>query len=109
LETGTPDDSDPLEPPRASHRRVSAASHATTAQGRDLTKLAIGALGIVYGDIGTSPLYALRECLSAEHGVAATPANVLGILSLMFWSLVAVVVVKYLVFVLRADELSSLA
>jgi KUP system potassium uptake protein len=104
LDTGSIDDSDPLEPTRASHRRVSSASHATTPQGRDLTKLAIGALGIVYGDIGTSPLYALRECVSAEHGVAATPANVLGILSLMFWSLVAVVVVKYLVFVLRADN-----
>jgi KUP system potassium uptake protein len=104
LDTGSTDDSDPLEPTRASHRRVSSASHATTPQGRDLTKLAIGALGIVYGDIGTSPLYALRECVSAEHGVAATPANVLGILSLMFWSLVAVVVVKYLVFVLRADN-----
>jgi KUP system potassium uptake protein len=104
LETGTTDDSDPLEPSRASRRRVSSASHVRTAQGRDLTRLAIGALGIVYGDIGTSPLYALRECVSAEHGVAPTAANVLGILSLMFWSLVGVVVVKYLVFVLRADN-----
>jgi KUP system potassium uptake protein len=66
--------------------------------------LAIGALGVVYGDIGTSPLYALRECVNGPHGVAATPANILGLLSLVFWSLTLVVVVKYLVFILRADN-----
>src|SRR4051794_11476164 len=68
------------------------------------TKLALGALGVVYGDIGTSPLYALKECVTGEHGVPPTPANVLGLLSLVFWSLTLVVVVKYLVFVLAADN-----
>jgi KUP system potassium uptake protein len=68
--------------------------------------LALGALGVVYGDIGTSPLYAMNECLLAKnkHAVATSLPNVLGVLSLFFWSLVLVVVVKYLVFVLRADN-----
>ncbi|MGZ3481861.1 MAG: KUP/HAK/KT family potassium transporter, partial [Myxococcaceae bacterium] len=58
-------------------------------------QLAIAALGIVFGDIGTSPLYAMRECFG-EHGVAPTSENVLGVLSLMLWSLTLVVAVKYL-------------
>jgi KUP system potassium uptake protein len=73
-------------------------------RGRELAKLALGALGIVYGDIGTSPLYAIKECVNAPHGVPPTPENVLGVLSLVFWSMIAVVVVKYLVFVVRADN-----
>lgn len=64
----------------------------------------IGALGVVYGDIGTSPLYALRECFAPTHGVAPTEPNVLGLLSLVFWSLALIVCVKYLWFVLRADN-----
>ncbi|ATB30327.1 potassium transporter Kup [Melittangium boletus] len=66
--------------------------------------LAVGALGIVFGDIGTSPLYALRECFTGEHGVAPTHDNVLGVLSLIFWALIIVVSVKYVVFVMRADN-----
>jgi KUP system potassium uptake protein len=66
--------------------------------------LALGALGIVYGDIGTSPLYALRECFSGPHRVEPTHDNVLGVLSLVFWALIIVVSVKYLVFVMRADN-----
>jgi KUP system potassium uptake protein len=66
--------------------------------------LALGALGVVYGDIGTSPLYAIRECFQPAHHLPATEANVLGILSLVFWSLVLIVSIKYLVFVLRADN-----
>lgn len=67
--------------------------------------MAIGALGVVYGDIGTSPLYAIRECfLPSPHGVAPTPGNILGILSLFFWSLTLVISVKYLTFVMRADN-----
>jgi KUP system potassium uptake protein len=68
--------------------------------------LMLGALGVVYGDIGTSPLYAIKECFSPDspHHVAATPANVLGVLSLVFWSLTLIVSVKYLTFVLRADN-----
>jgi KUP system potassium uptake protein len=66
--------------------------------------LALAALGIVYGDIGTSPLYAIKECFHGEHGVAATPANVLGVLSLVVWSLVVVVSFKYLAFIMKADN-----
>ena len=66
--------------------------------------LSLGALGIVYGDIGTSPLYALRESFSAAHGVDPTAANVMGVLSLIFWSLIVLISVKYLEFVLRADN-----
>ncbi len=69
-----------------------------------LPLLALGALGVVYGDIGTSPLYALRECFLGEHDLAINPANVLGILSMIFWSLVMVISVKYLTFVMRADN-----
>ena len=59
---------------------------------------------MVYGDIGTSPLYAVRECFHGQHAVALNATNVLGVLSLVFWSLVLVVGVKYVVFVLRADN-----
>ena len=62
------------------------------------------ALGVVYGDIGTSPLYALRECFKPEYGITATPANVYGVLSLVVWSLILVVSVKYLIFILKADN-----
>lgn len=67
----------------------------------------IGALGVVFGDIGTSPLYAMKECFDVTHNthaVAVTANHVLGVLSLIFWSLVLVVAVKYIVFVLRADR-----
>lgn len=64
-------------------------------------KLALGALGVVYGDIGTSPLYAFRESFAAFEG--ADPADTLGVLSLIIWSLIIVISIKYLVFVLRAD------
>lgn len=66
--------------------------------------LSLGALGVVYGDIGTSPLYAMKECFSGSHGVPVTPENVLGVTSLVFWSLFLVVVVKYLSFVMLADN-----
>lgn len=64
----------------------------------------LGALGVVFGDIGTSPLYAFRESFHAAEGLAVDEVSVLGILSLMFWSLVLVVTIKYLVFVMRADN-----
>ena len=69
-----------------------------------LHALALAALGIIYGDIGTSPLYTIKECFSGSHGVEANAANVLGILSLVFWSLIIVVSLKYVIFVLRADN-----
>lgn len=71
---------------------------------RRLLPLALGALGVVYGDIGTSPLYALKECVHGPHALPATPANVLGVLSLMFWSVTLVVTTKYLQFIMRADN-----
>ena len=67
-------------------------------------KLALPALGVVYGDIGTSPLYTLAECFHGDHGVAPTPANILGVLSLVFWALTFTVSIKYLIFILRADN-----
>src|SRR3984893_18203819 len=66
--------------------------------------LALGALGVVFGDIGTSPLYALQAAFSAENHLRVTQANVLGILSLFCWSLIVVVTVKYVLFVMRADN-----
>jgi KUP system potassium uptake protein len=69
-----------------------------------MSTLIVGAVGIVFGDIGTSPLYAFKECISGEHGIGATRANVLGVLSLIVWSLTLVVTLKYLVFVMRADN-----
>ncbi len=71
-------------------------------RGRRLAGLSLAALGVVYGDIGTSPLYALRE--SFLHRVSSSPENVLGVLSLIFWSLVIIISVKYLIFVMRADN-----
>ena len=69
-----------------------------------LASLSLAALGIIYGDIGTSPLYTIKECFSGSHGVEANAANILGILSLVFWSLMIVVSLKYVLFVLRADN-----
>jgi KUP system potassium uptake protein len=66
--------------------------------------LALAALGVVYGDIGTSPLYAIRECFHGEFGVQPTPDAVLGVLSLLFWTLNLIVTFKYLTVILRADN-----
>jgi KUP system potassium uptake protein len=64
----------------------------------------LGALGIVYGDIGTSPLYALRECFHAAHGIALNINNILGLLSLIFWSLTLIISIKYISFIMRVDN-----
>ena len=76
----------------------------TPAPGRRLAVLALGALGVVYGDIGTSPLYALKECFTGPHGVPVSKDNVLGVLSLIFWALNFVITFKYLSVVMRADN-----
>ncbi len=78
--------------------------HDSPAGKTQLRALSLAALGVVYGDIGTSPIYAMRESLHGVHGVAATHANVLGLLSLIVWALILVISVKYLVFVMRADN-----
>ncbi len=72
--------------------------------GRRLALLSFSALGVVYGDIGTSPLYAVRACFHGQYALALTTTNVLGILSLIFWSLVAVISIKYLLYVMHADN-----
>src|ERR1035438_10159391 len=69
--------------------------------------LSLGALGVVFGDIGTSPLYTLRECLLGAGGKNVRAEDVFGILSLMVWALILVVTVKYLFFILRADHNSE--
>ncbi|HVH10324.1 MAG TPA: potassium transporter Kup [Gemmatimonadales bacterium] len=77
---------------------------AAAPRGRYLGTLSLAALGVVYGDIGTSPLYAFRESFYGTHGIPVTPGNVLGVLSLVFWSLVIVVTIKYHVVIIRADN-----
>jgi KUP system potassium uptake protein len=74
------------------------------ATGRRLLWLSFGALGVVFGDIGTSPLYALKECFAPGRGIGLGASEILGVLSLMFWALIAVVTVKYLAFILRAHN-----
>jgi KUP system potassium uptake protein len=82
------------------HEPASARGHGS------VWKLTVGAIGIVFGDIGTSPLYAMKECFAttSHHAVAVDETNVLGILSLFFWSLTLVVTVKYVIFIMRADN-----
>jgi KUP system potassium uptake protein len=83
---------------------MSADLHNATPGRNQLRALSLAALGVVYGDIGTSPIYAMRESLHGVHGVEATHANVLGLLSLILWALILVISIKYLVFVMRADN-----
>ncbi len=83
----------PIEPVRSRRRTV-----------EPLSALAVGALGVVFGDIGTSPLYAFQQTLGGQFAVEATRANVLGLCSLIFWALVSVVCIKYVTFMLRADN-----
>src|SRR5436309_8131251 len=73
-------------------------------RGRYLARLSLLALGVVYGDIGTSPLYALQQAFHGQHGIPVTPGNVLGVLSLIFWSLILIVTIKYHVVIIRADN-----
>jgi KUP system potassium uptake protein len=75
-----------------------------TKSSNNLLKLTIGALGVVFGDIGTSPLYALRVCFANTHSLPVTDQNIYGVLSLIFWSLIIVISIKYLVLILRADN-----
>jgi KUP system potassium uptake protein len=69
-----------------------------------LAGLSVAALGVVFGDIGTSPVYTFRECFNPEHGLALEPENVLGVLSLIVWALILVVAVKYVLLIMRADN-----
>ena len=84
--------------------RTGPISAAPTGAHASIGNLVLMAAGVVFGDIGTSPLYAIRECVDPEHGVPPTHENLLGILSLVFWSLTMVVTVKYLTFIMKADN-----
>ena len=88
---------DPLEPPIGTDAHGHGGGHGTA-------RLALGAVGVVFGDIGTSPLYAFRETFAGHHQLEATPANVLGVLSLIFWSMMIVVSLKYVTIIMRADN-----
>jgi KUP system potassium uptake protein len=79
---------------------MSTASTSTTPTRR----LMLGAIGVVYGDIGTSPLYALKETFAGHHPIAVEPATVLGVLSLVFWSIMVLVTLKYVTIIMRADN-----
>jgi KUP system potassium uptake protein len=92
-----------VTPPAAvpHHERLHVEEHPT---GRRLAVLTLAALGVVYGDIGTSPLYALRECFKPGVALTPEPDNIYGVLSLIFWALMLVVTIKYVTFVMRADN-----
>jgi KUP system potassium uptake protein len=69
-----------------------------------LSSLTLGAIGVVFGDIGTSPLYALKEIFNGHHPIPVTPDNILGILSMIVWSIVLLVTLKYVLVIMRADN-----
>ena len=83
---------------------MSTSGRSVNPTGKALAALSLAALGVVYGDIGTSPLYALKECFGELHGIAPTPENVIGVLSLIVWSMNFVVSFKYIAEVMRADN-----
>ena len=74
------------------------------ARRKRLSPLVIGAIGVVFGDIGTSPLYTLRTCFTGPHGLPLNQGNVYGILSVIFWALIVVVTLKYVTLIMRADN-----
>ena len=111
MATDNPAAADAAAGSRAAPRAAAGAGHGRghgpgheKPKGKDLAKLSLGALGVVYGDIGTSPLYSIRECFHGPHAVTVTHGHVFGVLSLVVWALVLVIVVKYLTFIMRADN-----
>ncbi|PZQ61094.1 MAG: potassium transporter Kup [Sphingomonas taxi] len=84
--------------------QAGAAGHSHHQQGGGLAKLALGAIGVVYGDIGTSPLYAMKEVFVGHHPLAVDQLHIFGVISLVFWSLMLIVTLKYVLIVLRADN-----
>jgi KUP system potassium uptake protein len=96
--TPTPSSVPVAEPPLLLHP---VDAHPT---GRRLAVLSLTALGVVYGDIGTSPLYAIKECFKPDYGLTLNATNIYGVLSLIVWALIVVVTVKYVAYVLRADN-----
>jgi KUP system potassium uptake protein len=111
MATESPAAADAAAGSRAGPRAATGAGHGRghghpldNPKGKDLAKLSLGALGVVYGDIGTSPLYSIRECFHGPHAVTVTQGHVYGVLSLVVWALVLVIVLKYLTFIMRADN-----
>ncbi len=90
---------EPISAVPAGHPEDDSSSHQ-----HGLWALALGSLGVVFGDIGTSPLYSLQDCFNGPHGVDPTRANLIGVLSLVVWSLILVVTVKYVLVLMRADN-----
>src|ERR1051325_4707724 len=92
--------------PSGFHRAAVPARHPVEMHptGKRLAILSLGALGVVYGDIGTSPLYSMQAAFAGKHGFAPTPTAVYGVLSMMLWALTFVVAVKYIAFILRAEN-----
>ena len=88
----------------AGHAALSADEEAGPPPKAGLAGLAIAALGVVFGDIGTSPVYTFRECFNPEHGLSLSPENVVGVLSLIVWTLILVVACKYVLLMMRADN-----
>src|SRR5262247_1604615 len=87
--------------PEGRHHTAALISHGgSRARRRQLGILPLTALGVVYGDIGTSPLYAFRACFGPQYGLPLTPPTVLGVLSLIVWSLIVIVTVKYVLVIL---------
>ncbi len=80
------------------------AAHANSTHQHSMRELAIAPIGDVFGDIGTSPLYSLKEAFSPAHGIPLTESSILGVISLLFWAIILVVGIKYLLFVMRADN-----
>ncbi|HUH95558.1 MAG TPA: potassium transporter Kup [Casimicrobiaceae bacterium] len=85
-------------------RYAGADSESARPDRKRLTPLVVGAIGVVFGDIGTSPLYTLRECFIGAHGLPLTAPNVYGILSVIFWAITLVVTLKYVTLIMRADN-----
>jgi KUP system potassium uptake protein len=79
-------------------------SHSGKSDLKHLTTISLAALGVVFGDIGTSPLYAVRECFHGEYSIPVTTDNVLGVLSLLIWAIILIVTIKYLTFIMKADN-----
>ena len=105
MSTDSPPDGTPSQSTSGSAQLSNSGHPASETKGLKRTLiLAVGALGVVYGDIGTSPLYTVKECFHGTHAIALTPANLLGVMSLIFWSLTMVVLIKYVVFILKADN-----
>jgi len=86
------------------HSAAASSPETTSIMPKKTLGLMVLAIGVVFGDIGTSPLYALKECFSQQHGIPLTPESILGVLSMLFWAVIIVVALKYILFVMNADN-----